>query len=263
MVNENKRQRYEKAIAQFCLMDDTFMAKVFENNIPDTEMLLQTILENDKIKVIKVIGQYAVKNLQGRSVRLDIYAQDEQGRHFNVELQRLSSGAAPQRARYYVDLLDANHFEAGKDFVRLKDCYVIFITEQDVLGYGLPIYHVDRFIRENGASFDDGAHIIYVNGARRGENTPLSRLMHDFFCYEPDNMYNKQLAARTRYFKEDEGGMDEMCELMEALLKEEKVEIAERMLLRGMSVADAAALTELAEAEVSQIAVRLAQKHSA
>lgn len=275
MVNESKRQRYEKIIAQFCLIDDTFMAKVFENNIPGTEILLHTILENDKIKVIKAVGQYAVKNLQGRSVRLDIYAQDEQGRHFNVEVQRLNAGALPQRARYYVDLLDANHFEAGKDFARLQDCYVIFITEQDVLGYGLPLYHIDRTIRENGASFDDGAHIIYVNGARRSEDTPLGRLLHDFFCTELEEMYNKELAERTRYFKEDEGGVGEMCELMEALAREEaleaakearyeeKVEIAERALMRGMSIDDTVALTDLTKEEVEQIAERLAQKHSA
>ena len=207
MANESKRQRYEKTIAQFCLMDDTFMAKVFENNIPGTEILLHTILENDKIKVIKAVGQYAVKNLQGRSVRLDIYAQDEQGRHFNVEVQRLNAGA----------------------------------------------------------------HIIYVNGARRGEDTPLGRLLHDFFCTEPEEMYNKELAERTRFFKEDEGGVGEMCELMEALAREEALEatreaqirIAERLLMRGMSVDDTVALTELSKEEVEQIAGRLAQKHSA
>lgn len=271
MVDESKRQRYEKTIAQFCLMDDTFMAKVFENNIPGTEILLHTILENDKIKVVKTVGQYAVKNLQGRSVRLDIYAQDERGRHFNVEVQRLSSGALPQRARYYVDLLDANHFAVGKDFARLKDCYVIFITEQDALGYDLPIYHIDRTIRENGACFEDGAHIIYVNGARRGEDTPLGRLLHDFFCTEPDEMYNKELAERTRYFKEDEGGVEEMCELMEALAREEarearheeKVQFAEWLIEQGFNVDKAAEGSKLAKEEVEQIAVRLAQKHSA
>lgn len=183
----------------------------------------------------------------------------------------MNAGALPQRARYYVDLLDANHFEAGKNFARLKDCYVIFITEQDVLGYGLPLYHIDRTIRENGAGFDDGAHIIYVNGARRDEDTPLGRLLHDFFCTEPEEMYNKELAEKTRYFKEDEGGVGEMCELMEALAREEalearheeKVEIAESLLVERMSVDKTAQITKLSKEEVEQIAERLAQKHSA
>ena len=57
-------------------------------------MLLHVILGNDKIKVITSVGQYAIKNLQGRSSTLDIFCQDEQGRYFNVEVQRDSAGAA-------------------------------------------------------------------------------------------------------------------------------------------------------------------------
>ena len=37
MISKNKRKRYQKTIENFCLMDDTFMAKFFENNIEDTE----------------------------------------------------------------------------------------------------------------------------------------------------------------------------------------------------------------------------------
>ena len=47
-------------------MDDTFMAAVFSGEIELTQMLLHVILGNDKIKVIKSVGQYAIKNLQGR-----------------------------------------------------------------------------------------------------------------------------------------------------------------------------------------------------
>ena len=39
--------------------------------------------------------------------------------------------------------------------------------------------HVDRIIEELQRPFDDGAHILYVNGSNR-ENTPLGRLMQDF-----------------------------------------------------------------------------------
>ena len=56
MISKNKRKRYQKTIAKFCLMDDTFMAKFFENNIEDTEFLLHLILEDDKIRIEKVIG---------------------------------------------------------------------------------------------------------------------------------------------------------------------------------------------------------------
>ena len=55
----------------------------------------------------------ASKNLQGRSVRLDILAIDSHGRVFNVEVQRSDKGAGAKRARYNSALIDANVTEPG------------------------------------------------------------------------------------------------------------------------------------------------------
>ena len=66
MISEEDRIKYKKSIQEFCLMDDTFMAAVFNGEIELTQMLLRIIMGNDKIKVIKSVGQYAIKNLQGR-----------------------------------------------------------------------------------------------------------------------------------------------------------------------------------------------------
>lgn len=51
-------------------MDDTFMSKVFEDKAC-AELLLKIILQKE-LTVKEVISQYTVKNLQGRSIRLDI-----------------------------------------------------------------------------------------------------------------------------------------------------------------------------------------------
>ena len=55
----------------------------------------------------------------------------------------------------------------GQDFDELPESYVIFITRDDALGYGLPIYHVDRKIEEVSENFKDEAHIIYVNSKKQ------------------------------------------------------------------------------------------------
>ena len=63
-------------------------------------------------------------------------------------------------------LMDANALDSGEDFAKLRDTYVIFITENDVMGGGKEIYEIDRTIRQmRGKKFGDGTHIIYVNGA--------------------------------------------------------------------------------------------------
>ena len=68
-----------------------------------------------------------------------------------------------------------NILNPGQDFNELPESYVIFITRDDALGYGLPIYHIDRTIKEVRENFMDEAHIIYVN-AKRQDDTELGRL---------------------------------------------------------------------------------------
>ena len=266
MVSEEDKIKYRKSIAEFRLIDDTFMAVVFGGELQLSEMLLHTTIGNDKIRVIKSIGQYAIKNLEGHSSTLDIFCQDEQGRYFNVEVQRDGSGAVPQRARYHLGMIDSKHFPAGvKDYKQLNDAYVIFITETDVLGYDLPKYDIKRVIAQNGEDFKDGSHIIYVNGAKRHENTALSILMHDFFCKDAKDIKNTVLANRVRHFKEEESGVEEMCEIMQKLADEaaekaaykNSVKIAENFLEAGVSVDLVVQGTKLPREEVEAIAKRL------
>lgn len=73
------------------LLDDDFMQKVFEDKAC-TEFLLQIILNRTDLKVLRVNGQQDIKNLQGRSVRLDILAVDANNRVYNIEIQRSDKG---------------------------------------------------------------------------------------------------------------------------------------------------------------------------
>ena len=230
---------------------------------------MHLILEDDKIRVEKVIGQYSIANLQGHSSRLDIYAIDRYGNHFNVEVQRTNSGAIPKRARYHADMIDVNHLAAGEDYSALKDTYVTFITENDVLHEDRIISRIERSIQESGKFFNDGSHIVYVNGAKRGNDSELARFLQDFFCSNPDDMHNKKLAQRARYLKFNEGGITEMCELMEELAREEaeraakkatyknSVKIAENLLNAGASIDLVVQGTQLPREEVEDIAKRL------
>ena len=195
------------------LLDDDFMNKVFEDKAC-AEFLLQIILQRTDLRVQRVHGQHDIKNLQGRSVRLDILAVDEIDRVYNIEVQRSDKGAGVKRARYNSSLIDANMTESGDEYEQLNETYVIFITEHDVLGGGYPIYHIDRTVRETGALFGDESHILYVN-AQIKDDTALGQLMHDFSCTSAEEMHYQILADRVRYFKEDTEGVATMCKAME------------------------------------------------
>lgn len=232
---ENRHERYMESIQNFCLMDDTFMSKVFEDQAC-AELLVATILERTDLEIRQVLGQFAIKNLQGRGVRLDILAVDDQNITFNIEVQNDNSGAVPKRARYNSALLDANITDPGADYGRLGETYVAFITEHDILGEGRPIYYINRTIQGSNRAFGDGAHIVYVNGQVQ-DDTPLGRLMHDFHCKNPDEMYYNVLAQRVRYFKEDKEGMATMCKAMDELCnmaaREQAIQIARMMVING------------------------------
>ena len=129
-------------IRGFRLLDDDFMSKCFED-YECVELVLRIILGKDDIKVEKVQTQYKVKNLQGRSIILDIYATDSSGKKYNIEIQRADHGAGARRARYHSSLMDADITEPGEKLENLEETYVIFITENDVLGKELPLYHID------------------------------------------------------------------------------------------------------------------------
>ena len=51
------------SIKEFTLMDDSFMTKVFEDDIERTQFMLRIIMNNDKIKVKKAFTQKRIKNL--------------------------------------------------------------------------------------------------------------------------------------------------------------------------------------------------------
>lgn len=67
----------QQIVQELCLMNNKFMNKVFENNIPAAELLLRIILKNDKIKVKEVKVQNFIQNLYGHSAQMDILAQDD------------------------------------------------------------------------------------------------------------------------------------------------------------------------------------------
>ena len=215
---EVRYERYKGIIKNFTLMSDIFMRNVFKQR-ECLEYVLQVIMEKQDLKVIDQIIQKDYKNLQGRSAIMDCVARDSEGKQFDVEIQQDNEGASPKRARYHSGLMDMNTLNPGQDFDELPESYVIFITRDDILGYDFPIYHIDRHIKEADDSFQDEAHIIYVN-SRKQEDTELGRLMHDLHCKNADEMHSPVLAKRVHELKDTQKGVELMCHEMEKIYSE-------------------------------------------
>ena len=191
---QERYERYKAKIKNFTIMNDIFMRNVLKKK-ECTEYILQVIMEDKGITVIDQTLQKDYKNLQGRSAILDCVAKDASNRQFNVEIQGDNEGASPKRARYHCGLLDMNILNPRESFDALPDTYVIFITRNDILGFHLPIYHIDKEIagfNDTVKAMSDKAQSIFdraieLGNSRAGNFAAITKLklLFDGFLERP------------------------------------------------------------------------------
>ncbi len=252
------REELMEKIAEFTLMDDTYMTAFFDGQPELIGFVLRIILGRNDLTVKKIQVQTELRNMQGHSSVLDVFAVDDKNTQYDIEVQSRSDGAKPKRARFYSGLIDSHTLAPGEDYEMLPEKYVIFFTENDVFGKCLPIYTVSRRIDElDYAPFNDCEHIIYVNGSLIND-TPLGKLVHDFKCKVPEEMFYKPLAERAYNLKETTGGNENMCRIMEELNdkaeKRRSLRIASKMLNEGDTIEKVVKCCELTLDEVKKLA---------
>lgn len=221
---ERNRQEDLQRLRGFRPMDDDFMRCIFKDDIPLAQHVLRILTGKDDLEIVSIETQADMKRLVGaRSLCLDAYGRDSTGKRYDLEIQRADKGAGAHRARYHSSVMDVENLNASEDFDLLPDTYTIFITENDMYGKGIPFYPIERINLGTGEQFGDGEHILYVNGAYEGDDE-IGILMHDFRCSDPDDMLDDKMAAKTRYFKETEEGVEYMCKAIEEMRNETRKE---------------------------------------
>ena len=104
-----------------------------------------------------------------KGVRLDIYAEDENRTHYNVEMQVKKKTALGKRSRYYHSQMVMEALASGEDYETLPDTFVIFVCDFDPFGEHLYYYTFGNECKENkNAKLDDGSYTIFLS--TKGEN---------------------------------------------------------------------------------------------
>lgn len=191
----------------------------------------------------------------GRSIELDISAEDSNQKIYDIEVQRADTGADVHRAKFHSSMQDTRMLKENQKFKEIHDLYVIFTTENDVMGCGLPLYHVERTVQETDALFGDGSHIIYVNGSYKNDSDPIGKLMHDFRCTSAVGMFYNALRKPVKHFKETEGGRSQVCKAMEERINKERMEVlfeSINSLMENMKLSLEQAMTALNISEQDQ-----------
>ena len=122
-VNKNEQISWDK----IGISDDLMFGKVMRNQ-ELCKKLLETILRVP-IKKIEYPEEQKVIDItkDSKSVRLDVYVNDDAGTVYDVEMQTTSSKDLPKRSRYYQGMIDLNQIEKGAFYRDLNKSFVIFI----------------------------------------------------------------------------------------------------------------------------------------
>lgn len=157
--------------------------KVLENNLDLCQQLLELIL-GVKIRKVELADKEKVLDItpDGKSVRLDIYVEDNKGTVYNIEMQVAAKRNLPKRSRYYQGMIDLNSIEKGARYNSLKKSYVIFICMFDPFEKNLPIYTFSNRCREMlELELGDETTKVFVNPY--GYTKELSEGIEAFFEY--------------------------------------------------------------------------------
>ena len=135
-------------------------------------------------------------------------------------------------------MIDSHTLQPQEDPESLPNLYIIFILEHDFFKEGEAIYRVIKHydVQDSDGKYlkyDDGCHIMYVNGDYRGEN-PLGKLMHDFATPNADEMYFNELAEKVRYHKQDSEGVKVVSEIVEEYGNERAAEALQQGIQQGI-----------------------------
>ncbi|MEE1598217.1 Rpn family recombination-promoting nuclease/putative transposase [Acidaminococcus fermentans] len=104
--------------------------------------------------------------LDGKSIRLDVYVEDEEGRVYDIEMQCTNSprNDLAKRSRFYQSLIDGELLDKGKPYEELNPSYVIFICTFDPFHRNLPIYTFTHCCQEdNRVKLKDEETRMFLN----------------------------------------------------------------------------------------------------
>lgn len=144
-MNEFLRKKWEMA----GLADDYIFNKVMLDYDICLEVL-RRILPDLHIKKIKLPNnqqEFAVAP-DAKAVRFDIYTTDEQGNHYDIEMQVADHHNIAKRIRYYQTASSMEAYDKGQPYEQADDSYVIFFCNFDPFQLGQQRYVLHKHIDE-------------------------------------------------------------------------------------------------------------------
>lgn len=264
----NKKLLLEK-VRQLNLFSD-LLAKAFFQDKKSCEHVLR-ILTGIKTLVVKENHtQYIMNRLTSHDIIMDVLAEDEHNKLYEIEIQKADAKIAhAKRMLYYSSMIVSEFLRKGdKNYSEVPELYIFYISEQDIWHLGRTYYEIKKYLGDTHRIYDDGLHMYYVN-AEVDDKSAVAGLMQYFKTSAVGDYSQGNLSEYVNELKVETEGKAIMCELSERLFNEgrneglnegkkvglasEKIATAKRLLAMNFSVTDIAKATELSEAEIKAI----------
>ncbi len=174
---------YIKSFDELTFQDNFIFQKVMlKKHI--CKAVLERLLD---ISIKDIVYIHEEKNLDVRwgtkSVRLDVFVNDDKGTVFNIEMQTSKDmEELVKRTRFYQSILDMYHIQKGQKYTTLNDSYVIFICT-------FPVFTGDRHkytfknvcIEDYDIALNDGATKLFLS--TKGTQNDVSKPLQAFLDY--------------------------------------------------------------------------------
>ena len=212
------RERRVEQMRSLTLMSDIFMS-VALNDIPACQYVLRILTGIESLKVKEVRTQYRISKIESRDAALDVLAEDESGKLYNLEIQQLDTVDHARRTRFYGSMIDSSYLEKGTTYADLPEVYIFYLSQTDIWRKKRTIYRVKKCFEDTEIPYDDGLHVVYVNAAI-DDGSKIADMMQYFKTSDPNDRTHGELSKRVHYLKRAEGGFREMCEVSEKIFNE-------------------------------------------
>ena len=121
--------------------------------------------------------------LDSKSIRLDVYVNDDKGTVFNIEMQTSKDmEELVKRTRYYQAMIDIDLIEKGQKYGILNDTYIIFICTFGVFTGNRHKYSFKNLcLEDNSIALNDGTTKIFLS--TKGIADDISKPLKYFLDY--------------------------------------------------------------------------------
>ena len=174
---------YIKSFDELTFQDNFIFQKVMlKKHI--CKAVLERLLD---ISIKDIVYIHEEKNLDVRwdtkSVRLDVFVNDDKGTVFNIEMQTSKDmEELVKRTRFYQSILDMYHIQKGQKYTTLNDSYVIFICTFPVFtGHRHKYTFKNVCIEDHDIALNDGATKLFLS--TKGTQNDVSKPLQAFLDY--------------------------------------------------------------------------------